>query len=172
MECCCFLIVAIIIILSNVSKAKVGSDNSAENVNLDDIFKEVTKNSRQSSSLPSSSSDVVPLVVKPQRKSHSRPPAPTTSSEEAVARETLVTPTRHDSHICEDVNYDNMASLEGGTGSFNLGDVDTSSPREQVQSHIKMGREDLLKSFIMSEVLQKYDINRIYSRIPSIKTDD
>ena len=83
----------------------------------------------------------------------------------------LTTPSKHDDHICEDVNYDNISSLEGGTGSFNLGEPEPSVVLYE-PTKVSIGREDLLKSFIISEVMQRYDINRIYSRIPSVKSDD
>ena len=36
----------------------------------------------------------------------------------------------------------------------------------------KLSRQDLLKTFVLSEVLQRYNINRIYERIPGIRSED
>lgn len=47
--------------------------------------------------------------------------------------------------------------------------------RQQDQSNdppgIKLGRENLVQAFVISEVLKRYDINRIYERIPGVHRD-
>ena len=170
MECCVFIIVIIFLIASGAFNGKKNNAiGSGDNVNLDDIFKDVMKNSNQG--LGSSK----PLVTPPQQSSQSRRMSRSASNKNTnagqISRQSLTTPTSHESHSCEEVNYDKLGSLEGGTGSFNLGEPEPVVTRVQ-ETKVKIGREDLLKSFIMSEVLQRYDINRIYSRIPSIKNDD
>lgn len=82
----------------------------------------------------------------------------------------LTTPTEHKSHNCDDVNYDNLDSLMGKSNSFNIAQPEIEY--ETGISSLRLGKDDLLRSFIMSEVLQRYDINRIYSRIPSARTDE
>lgn len=37
---------------------------------------------------------------------------------------------------------------------------------------LRFNREELLKAFVMSEVMQRYNLHRIYSRIPGIKTEE
>ena len=160
-------------------KSSSSSGGGNETVNLDDIFNEVMKVSNQKSSSSSNigmnnSMGALPLVQpqpqpQPSRRRNNRQASnlPTPN----VSRQALVTPTSHGNHNCDEVNYDHLGSLEGGTGSFNLGEPEHVVSYTQ-QPQIKIGREDLLKSFIMSEVLQRYDINRIYSRIPPIKNDD
>ncbi len=170
MECCVFIIVIIFLIASGAFNGKKNNaiGSGGDNVNLDDIFKDVMKNSNQG--LGSSK----PLVTPPQQSSQSRRMSRSASRNAnagQISRQSLTTPTSHESHSCEEVNYDKLGSLEGGTGSFNLGEPEPVVTRVQ-ETKVKIGREDLLKSFIMSEVLQRYDINRIYSRIPSIKNDD
>ena len=169
---CCPIIIFIIIIIASLSsstkKTRSGGDN--ENINLDDIFKDVMNASKSNASLNSSdTTSSLPLVTpqnQPSRRRNNRAENSAKSS-----RTSMTTPTSHGSHNCEEVNYDKLGSLEGGTGSFNLSEPEpTSVVTERPQ--VKIGREDLLKSFIMSEVLQRYDINRIYSRIPPIKSDD
>jgi len=169
-ECLIFAIIIIASIISNVNKVKSDSLSNAgsDNVNLDDIFNDVMKASNQK--LGSSKPLVTPSLPAAQPRRTSRPASRSANASQAQ-RQSLITPTTHDSHNCNDVNYDKLGSLEGGTGSFNLGNSEPVAARVQ-ETKVKIGREDLLKSFIMSEVLQRYDINRIYSRIPSIKNDD
>lgn len=48
-------------------------------------------------------------------------------------------------------------------------------PKEQAaaqQLNAILSKNDIIKAFVMSEVLQRYDLNRIYSRIPNFSTDD
>jgi hypothetical protein len=169
--CCCFAFFIIISIISNLSKLSSNNsvdDSSSSNPNLDDIFKDIQKFSGQtgSSNTPSTF-----LPSKKFRKNDSAKQIAAPSKPTKQTSSVSLTPTVHTDHNCDDVNFDSLPSLEGGTGSFNL----TSEPiakysRDDTQ--INFGREDLVKSFIMSEVLQRYDINRIYSRIPSVKSDD
>lgn len=44
-----------------------------------------------------------------------------------------------------------------------------SAPTPEV---ISFGREDILKAFVMKELMQRYDLNRIYERIPAAKFDE
>lgn len=173
-ECFIFAIIIIASIVSNLSKVKSNSDDSS-NVNLDDIFNDIVKTSRDSSgSLPSSQRASFPPSNQPVAKQFQRKRTKSLPGNvNTVSRQSMSSPTIHTDHNCEEVNYDNLGSLEGGTGSFNLGvpeEPARTSYREQTK--ISIGREDLLKSFVMSEVLQRYDINRIYSRIPSVKSDE
>lgn len=85
-------------------------------------------------------------------------------------KNSMTTVTVHD-HDCGSVNYDEMDVLTGKEGSFNLSDSEAPYYEPLQKSKISITRKDLLKSFIMNEVLQRYDINRIYSRIPSSKSD-
>jgi hypothetical protein len=45
-------------------------------------------------------------------------------------------------------------------------------PAIETKPAVSFGREDLLKAFIMNEVMQRYDLNRIYERIPSFNKDE
>lgn len=167
MECCVFIAVFIILIASGAfnTKKNTSIDSSGDNVNLDDIFNDVMKLSNQRTGSSKA------LVTPPQSSQQQRRRSRNTPAMQQSPRQSMVTPTEHGSHNCEEVNFDNFSSLEGGTGSFNLGEPEPVAAYTQ-ETKIKIGREDLLKSFIMSEVLQRYDINRIYSRIPPIKEDD
>lgn len=76
------------------------------------------------------------------------------------------------------VNYDRMSSSENAAGDqlseedrkmFELGH--TEQPKHQGAAHpikISFDRNSVIKAFVMSEVLQRYDIERIYARIPGI----
>ncbi len=167
MECCIFIVVIIFLIATGAFNGKKNTsiDNSSDNVNLDDIFNDVMKLSNQRTGSPKA------LVTPTQSSQQQRRRSRNTPAMQQSPRQSMVTPTEHGSHNCEEVNYDNFSSLEGGTGSFNLSASEPVVAYTQ-ETKIKIGREDLLKSFIMSEVLQRYDINRIYSRIPPIKEDD
>ncbi|MBP5469892.1 MAG: hypothetical protein J6Z11_11690 [Candidatus Riflebacteria bacterium] len=174
MEClqCIFVAVFVIIaIISNVSKIKDSLPSSSGDTNpsmdLDEIFRKVSGESGGSSQ--SSLPDYQPPATAGRRRR--RPALNTPKVTPNPSRESMTTPSSHNSHNCEEVNFDNLGSLEGGTGSFNLGEPAQVLPQQE-KPKVTIGREDLLKSFIMSEVLQRYDINRIYSRIPSIKKDE
>mgnify|MGYP000911253462 FL=1 len=83
-----------------------------------------------------------------------------------------------------EVNYDAMPTLSGRTNyedeipdarvSF-MAKSGASTDQNEPRLHhdgFKLSRQDLLKSFVLSEVLQRYDINRIYERIPGIRSED
>lgn len=82
----------------------------------------------------------------------------------------------------ESGNYDNLPAVSGRTNYEEAGKGATSSAgqagrvelfRDEPQmSHFAISRDDLLKTVILSEVLQRYNINRIYDRIPGIKSDN
>lgn len=46
----------------------------------------------------------------------------------------------------------------------------TSEPNREYD--VKIDRNSLIKAFIVSEVMTRYDINRIYERIPGVRKDD
>ena len=167
MECCVFIVVIIFLIATGAfnNKKNTSIDSSGDNVNLDDIFNDVMKLSNQKTGSSKA------LVTPPQSSQQQRRRSRNAPAMQQSPRQSMITPTEHGSHNCEEVNYDNLSSLEGGTGSFNLSEPEPVVVQNQ-ETKVKIGREDLLKSFIMSEVLQRYDINRIYSRIPPIKEDD
>ena len=164
MESCIFLAFVIFIIIVSSSNKKT-SDNSSTNssINLDELFNSITNTSGNNNT----------SLNQYNQKRSNRGNTSNSVRKQMISRNTLTEPSTHNDHDCEEVNYDQLDSLMGGIGSFNL----SSQEHEvvdyyQEQPKIKIEREDLLKSFIMSEVLQKYDINRIYNRIPSIKSDD
>ena len=78
------------------------------------------------------------------------------------------------------VNYDDLPALTGRTNFANKTEdsnhPDAGSGQHQdlqtPQEPFSFNRNDLLKSFVMAEVLQRYNIERIYDRIPGIKSDD
>lgn len=86
-------------------------------------------------------------------------------------------------------NYDELPQLTGVVnydrgeyGNEAEADLHFSSQKDQQQSfgqrdrtaqrenapQISFDRESIIKAFVMSEVLQRYDLERIYSRIPGI----
>ncbi len=54
----------------------------------------------------------------------------------------------------------------------NLKGISTLTEPSTPKKNLEFKREDLLKAFIMKEVMQRYDLNRIYERIPSAKFDE
>lgn len=173
MESCIFFIVIIIIsLLTNKGNTQKSNNSSNDVTDLESIFNEITqKTGKNLSNLPSSSLPA-PSTPVPQPRRNRRTPIERASGNRGNDNARLLTtPTSHVNHDCEAVNYDSLGSLEGGTGSFHLGESEPTVVQYEAPK-IKIGREELLKSFIISEVMQKYDINRIYSRIPSIKSDD
>lgn len=52
------------------------------------------------------------------------------------------------------------------------GDVSLNVSPGLTPEDLRFNREALLKAFVMSEVLQRYDLNRIYSRIPGVNTEE
>jgi hypothetical protein len=145
-SCCCTFFVIIAIIISNLNKAKVNTldDNSGNTPDIEDIFKNVKVNQGSGNrSLPNYSNRP---ASRTNKNSNSKPAT--------TSRNSLVAPSTHKNHICEDVNYDDLGSLEGGSGSFNLSSEPTTAVFNQQNTKVSFGKEDLLKSFIMSEVLQ------------------
>ncbi|PKL51307.1 MAG: hypothetical protein CVV42_00210 [Candidatus Riflebacteria bacterium HGW-Riflebacteria-2] len=74
-------------------------------------------------------------------------------------------------------NYDRMSSSDRSNGDhlseqdrkmFELGRQDQSQPNIESPITISFDRNSFIKAFVMSEVLQRYDIERIYARIPGI----
>ncbi len=80
----------------------------------------------------------------------------------------------------ESGNFDNLPAVSGRTNyeDGSAGKLPTTPrsgyfPEEVPQApHFAISRDDLLKTVILSEVLQRYNINRIYDRIPGIKSDN
>ncbi len=178
MEILIFLGIIIYSIISSSKKNKE-AESSVDAPTLDDIFKEVVKTANQKN-VPAPHNGGFGAYIKsvdqnyPKNASGSQARKKSKKQEVAPSRESLTRPTVHNeaSHNCEDVNYDQMESLMGKEGSFGLASTPAVSYSAQPVKDFKMTRDDLLKSFIMSEVLQRYDINRIYSRIPAVKSDD
>lgn len=78
-----------------------------------------------------------------------------------------------------DVNYDELPTLTGKTNYEDHQPDPRAATAAQVYNsaasfskRFSVNRDDLLKSFILAEVLQPYNINRIYDRIPGIKHDE
>lgn len=158
-----FLIVVIVIsVLSSSKKAKT-DDSLTDSPGLDDIFKEVMAASKAANG--GNQNNALSSGTKYQQ------PRKQSKKNKASLGSSLTTPSNHSGHKCDDVNYDQLDSLMGKSENFNLGEPEPYyEPLKKPD--FSMTRDDLLKSFIMSEVLQRYDINRIHSRIPSAKTDD
>ncbi len=83
-----------------------------------------------------------------------------------------------------EVNYDELPTVSGRTNyedeipdarvSF-MAKSGASTDQNEPRLHhdgFKLSRQDLLKTFVLSEVLQRYNINRIYERIPGIRSED
>lgn len=82
-----------------------------------------------------------------------------------------------------EVNYDAMPAVSGRTNyedevpearastMVRLTSTDDDSEHRHRDS-FRLNRQDLLKTFVLSEVLQRYNINRIYERIPGIRSED
>lgn len=185
MELIVFVIIWIVVSAIKAG-AKSSSNSSGPAPALDDIFKEIEKATGSAKNASDSSDkelqgflaqngfgdNQIDDIVRRKEK-HLARKSKKKKAEVAPATAELDVPSDHH-HVCEDVNYDNLDVLTGGEGSFNLGsqNVLASMPNVQEAPKITLTQQDILKSFIMSEVLQKYDINRIYSRIPQIKSDD
>lgn len=185
MELIVFVIIWIVVSAIKAG-AKSSSNSSGPAPALDDIFKEIEKATGSAKNASDSSDkelqgflaqngfgdNQIDDIVRRKEK-HLARKSKKKNTEVAPATAELDAPSDH-RHVCEDVNYDKLDALTGGEGSFNLGsqNVLASMPNVQEAPKITLTQQDILKSFIMSEVLQKYDINRIYSRIPQIKSDD
>ena len=74
-------------------------------------------------------------------------------------------------------NYDRMSHTESAAGDqlseedrkmFELGRKEQPARTSVAAPQISFDRESVIKAFVMSEVLQRYDLERIYSRIPGI----
>ncbi len=85
-----------------------------------------------------------------------------------------------------EVNYDELPSLSGLTNyEDSVADVGVSLTETSAGHHgygsahdrpaagrFTLSREDLLKTIVMTEVLQRYNINRIYDRIPGPRPEN
>ncbi len=83
-----------------------------------------------------------------------------------------------------EVNYDELPAVSGRTNyEDEIPEARASLPvqseasidQAEARRHhdgFKLSRQDLLKTFVLSEVLQRYNINRIYERIPGIRSED
>lgn len=80
------------------------------------------------------------------------------------------------------VNYDRMGNASKPLSEEALGEKarqmfalnKSESRNEQEEAalpHISFNRESIIKAFVMSEVLQRYNLERIYSRIPNINQE-
>ncbi len=78
----------------------------------------------------------------------------------------------------KDVNYDKLPALtEEGVYHGNETDLLASvhqkgQKKAGVEQLFQITPDQMVKSFILSEVLTRYDINRIYDRIPSVRSED
>lgn len=74
----------------------------------------------------------------------------------------------------KDVNYDELPALTDGSAHDAECLFPDTNPATQPQPSgidFKINRSNLVQAFIMSEVLKRYDINRIYERIPGVRKD-
>lgn len=173
------IIIVLVSIFSNSKKKETETASSSEALppSLNDIFDAVGIKAPPSSGMNSfsdavSASNSVQSVeeMRLRKKKLKKQMAEKKKAEKAAKEaENMTAPSKHQDHNCDDVNYDKLGSLTGGFGSFGLA---SESATETEKEQISMTREDLLKSFVMSEVLQRYDLNRIYSRIPSVNSNN
>lgn len=170
MELILYLIIGLIIFVANNSSNKTKTATIDNTQGINELFNEVmaqayAKNSETSRKRNNSSGTRKSGTANKSNSSRNKKHDNKASS--------LTTPSSHD-HNCDDVNYDEMDSLMGRNEVFDLSGTigNEQDYRPLNQSGFKMTKNDLLRSFVMSEVLQRYDINRIYSRIPNAKSDD
>ncbi len=74
----------------------------------------------------------------------------------------------------QDVNYDKLPS-QSQEGSFKPGLDSDGWPTvatKKAAVDISFNRQSLIKAFVLSEVLHRYDINSIYERIPGVRRDE
>ncbi len=82
-----------------------------------------------------------------------------------------------------EVNYDELPTLTGRTNYEDNHEDEKSlaaaavveqahSPGLSFSNRFTISREDLLKTVVLTEVLQRYNINRIYDRIPGLNSDE
>jgi len=91
----------------------------------------------------------------------------------------LPEPLNFDQTSRPEVNYDNLTPLTGVDRNQTLAEklmsssLPTARDQAQPQSvNLGFNREKLIQAFIMSEVMTRYDINRIYERVPGVSNDN
>ncbi|MEW6709196.1 MAG: hypothetical protein AB1403_05170 [Candidatus Riflebacteria bacterium] len=91
----------------------------------------------------------------------------------------LPEPINHDQTSRPEVNYDDLKPVTGIDRNQTLAEKLKTAPlppisgQTQPQSiNLGFNREKLIQAFIMSEVMTRYDINRIYERIPGVNNDN
>ena len=69
-------------------------------------------------------------------------------------------------------------NVSSHSNTTNLGKVSkdmewtNNKSKPSISFSMKLSKEEIVKSFIFSEVLRRYDINRIYDRIPGVNRDE
>ncbi|HAE39690.1 MAG TPA: hypothetical protein DCG57_13815 [Candidatus Riflebacteria bacterium] len=190
MELLIIVLVLVYSVWSEVNKAKKDENvdiDFSELSSLDDFFKNTGSQPAQKVSTPSG------VSKKPvQQRSKKQPAAkrdavnyddlPGLTGQVNRDRQGSGKPARNYDELPQltgVVNYDrNTNSSENERGDelseeakkmFALGQK--SAPQHPAQAepmHISFDRDSVIKAFVMSEVLQRYDIQRIYARIPGI----
>ena len=152
-----FLIVVIIIIASvysemNKQKKENGDIDLSDLMSIDDFS--VSK-PKKYSSVPT---PVTPMPAKKRKKiSKSK-------------KDTSTPPMPEDLPVIDHAPDTFEKGLEGKPeAKLNC---DNKLTQKSTKVDMRLSREQLIKSFIFSEILQRHDINRIYDRIPSIREDD
>lgn len=168
MELVLIIIVIVYSIWSEVNKQKQEKDLDFDFSDLASIEEFVKKDNYAASHSP---------APKPEKKSRRQKKNRNRES----ANEFALQATHDESHVNydklpprPDVNYDEMPVLTGRDRQpVQTADARLGAEVQNISRHIpRIDRNNLVQAFIMSEVMQRYDINRIYERIPGIRDDN
>lgn len=173
MEIVIIVLAVVFSIWSEINKKKQEEDvdlDFSELTSLDDFFK------KSSASAASS-----PKTLKGSKRSRNNSESKSINYDELPS----LTGKSYDQEPARpDVNYDALPSLsgqinfeekienEGLAAATAVPESAIVAARSHEAGRFTIDRNDLLKSFVMAEVLQRYNISRIYDRIPGIKSDN
>lgn len=190
MELLVIILVLVYSVWSEVNKTKKEENvdiDFSELASLDDFFKDTGTPTAKSSSAPATAQKKH-AAMRPKKRSGSGHEA--VNYDDMPALTGQVNRDRQESGKREKnydelpqltgmVNYDrseNRSENEAGDSlsekdkkMFALGQTDTQQTSTQPKPmHISFDRDSVIKAFVMSEVMQRYEIQRIYARIPGI----
>ncbi|MBU1107695.1 MAG: hypothetical protein KKB51_13570 [Candidatus Riflebacteria bacterium] len=165
MELLVIILVIVYSVWSEVNKKKQEENvdiDFSELSSLDDFFKDTGSQAEKSAVAPLSSQ------AKPPKKRSKKRSEPTRGEVDYDDLPSLTGQVNYDrqSSASNESNYDLSEEARKLFTNEEKAAPSAQTPAKPIQ--LSFDRESFIKAFVMSEVLQRYDLERIYSRIPNI----
>jgi hypothetical protein len=170
------IIAGVIILVSTIWNKGTGAKDSATDADvsaIEDFFKQSRRNSPASAGGPGAVGGADKSRSRSQQRKDRK------KQQETANRPNTVPPSQH-------VPQSQMALQTAGAGDDEFGGSSlvsyenkpsearrTTVSRDMPKrvSRFKLSRNEVLNAFVLSEVMTRYDLNRIYSRIPAVRKD-